>query len=50
MKEEWQNDGSVVVLFEVPGGLQSNLLNDLNHLTHGSVETRIVENKTKGTG
>ncbi|MBU0662568.1 ribosome assembly factor SBDS [Candidatus Micrarchaeota archaeon] len=42
-KEEWQNDGSLVVLLEVPAGVKNDLFNELNTLTHGAVETKIVE-------
>ncbi len=44
-KEEWQNDGSLIALVEVPAGLKQDLLNELNHLTHGSVEAKILESK-----
>lgn len=44
-KEEWQNDGSLVALLEVPAGAKQDLFNELNHLTHGQVESRILENK-----
>ena len=44
-KEEWQNDGSLIALVEVPAGLKQDLFNELNHLTHGSVESKLVETK-----
>ena len=44
-KEEWQNDGSLVALLEIPAGIKQNLFNELNHLTHGEVESKILENK-----
>jgi ribosome maturation protein SDO1 len=43
IKEEWQKDGSLVALFEIPAGLKMDLINELNHLTHGAVETKIIE-------
>ncbi len=45
-KEEWQNDGSLIALVEIPAGLKQDLFNELNHLTHGNVEAKILENKT----
>lgn len=42
-KEEWQNDGSLIVLLEIPAGVKIELLNELNHITHGDVETKILE-------
>ena len=44
-KEEWQNDGSLIALVEIPAGLKQDLFNELNHLTHGNVESKIVESK-----
>jgi ribosome maturation protein SDO1 len=44
-KEEWQNDGSLVALLELPAGAKQDLFNELNHLTHGQVESKILENK-----
>ncbi len=42
-KEEWQNDGSLVAIVEMPAGLVSDFLTELNHLAHGDVETKILE-------
>ncbi|HIH10034.1 MAG TPA: ribosome assembly factor SBDS [Candidatus Diapherotrites archaeon] len=44
-KEEWQNDGSLVALLEVPAGVKQDLFNELNHLTHGEVESKILDAK-----
>lgn len=44
-KEEWQNDGSLVAVVEIPAGLKNDLFNELNHLTKGDIETKILENK-----
>lgn len=42
LEENWENDGSLVALVEVPAGLQSDMFNELNHLTKGSVETKVM--------
>src|SRR3989344_2750247 len=39
-KEEWQNDGSLVAVLEIPAGIKQDLFNELNHLTHGEVESK----------
>ncbi|MFH1391643.1 MAG: ribosome assembly factor SBDS [Candidatus Diapherotrites archaeon] len=44
-KEEWQNDGSLVAILEIPAGVKQDLFNELNHLTHGDVETKIIDDK-----
>ena len=41
-KDSWQNDGSLVAVVEVPAGLQQDLFSELNRLTHGDVESKIV--------
>ncbi len=41
-QEEWQRDGSLIAVFEIPAGLKAELFNKLNSLTHGSVETKIL--------
>lgn len=45
LREEWQNDGSLAVYIEIPAGLQEEVFNQLNALTHGEVETRIIKTK-----
>ncbi len=42
LKEEWQNDGSLVAVLEIPAGAQTEVYDRLNALTHGSVETRLL--------
>ncbi len=44
-KEEWQSNGSLVAVIEIPAGLKQQLFNELNHLTHGAVESKVLENK-----
>lgn len=45
LKDEWQNDGSLVSLVEMPAGLQQGFFDALNSLTHGNAETKIVRTK-----
>ena len=44
-REQWQNDGSLIAVVEMPAGIRAEFLNELNHLTHGDVETKIMEKK-----
>ncbi len=44
-KEEWQNDGTLIALLEVPAGVKQDLLNELNHLTHGDLQMKILETR-----
>ncbi|MGB9635533.1 MAG: ribosome assembly factor SBDS [Candidatus Micrarchaeia archaeon] len=42
-REEWQGDGSLLVLFEIPPGMQSVMYDKLNKATHGQVQAKVVE-------
>ncbi|NVM36758.1 MAG: ribosome assembly factor SBDS [Candidatus Lokiarchaeota archaeon] len=42
-KEEWQSDGSWVAVVSLPAGLQMELIDKLNKLTHGRVQTKILK-------
>lgn len=44
-KEEWATDGSLIAVLEIPGGMKQDLFNELNHLTHGNFESKILEGK-----
>jgi len=45
IKEDWQTDGSLLVVLEIPGGLEEELHNKLNAFCHGNVETEIKVKK-----
>ncbi len=45
LKDEWQNDGSLLAILEIPAGLSTELFDKLNSLTHGEVETKIITTK-----
>ncbi|HLD60159.1 MAG TPA: ribosome assembly factor SBDS [Candidatus Bilamarchaeaceae archaeon] len=42
-KEQWTNDGSLIAVVEIFGGIQGEFYDKLNKLTGGSVETKIIE-------
>lgn len=42
-REEWQADGSLIVVLEIPAGAQTDVYDTLNHFTHGEAETRLLE-------
>ncbi len=42
-KSEWQNDGSWVGMVSLPAGLQMEMLDALNKLTHGRVQTKLIQ-------
>lgn len=41
--QEWQNDGSLIAVVEIPAGMKQELFEKLNHATHGEVVTKIME-------
>lgn len=43
LKDEWQDDGSWVFKAEIEAGMQSEFFGKLNNLTHGEVETKVLE-------
>ncbi len=45
IKDEWQNDGSLVAVVEIPAGIQDEFFNELNKISHGEVESKILKVK-----
>jgi ribosome maturation protein SDO1 len=45
LKDEWQNDGGLLSIIELPAGLQQDFFGELNKLTHGNVETKVLKAK-----
>lgn len=43
VREHWNNDGSLTVVLEVPAGMLEDVLHDFAGLTHGDVQSRILE-------
>ncbi len=41
-KEEWQRDGSLIAVLELPSGMKQELFDELNRLAHGQIETKIL--------
>ncbi len=43
LNEEWQNDGSMKCKVEVSAGLEVELYDKLNSMTHGSITTKVID-------
>jgi len=43
-KDEWLNNGSLKALIKIPAGLQEEFENDINKITHGDCEIKIIKN------
>ena len=44
LEETWNNDGSLSMVIEVPAGLKAEVIDNINSMTHGNVEIKILEN------
>ena len=45
LREEWQTNGSWVVVVELPGGMENDLYDKLNKICHGNVESKVLKVK-----
>lgn len=45
LKEEWMNDGSLLAVVELPGGLEQEFYDKLNKATHGDAECKVIKTK-----
>jgi len=45
LKEEWQKDGSLITVVEIPGGLEEDFHQKLNALCHGEIESKVLNTK-----
>lgn len=43
VKESWEPDGSLVGVLKIPAGMQADIFDELNHLTKGEVETKVLK-------
>lgn len=43
LRDEWAKDGSYICLIEIPAGIQQEIYDRLNNLTHGQVEVKVVK-------
>ncbi|MCK4319255.1 ribosome assembly factor SBDS [Candidatus Micrarchaeota archaeon] len=42
-REEWAKSGDLIVVIEIPAGIQAEVYDKLNKMTGGTVETKIIE-------
>lgn len=45
LNEEWQKDGSWVVVIEMPGGMENDFYDKINKICHGNIESKVVRTK-----
>ena len=41
-QEEWQKDGALIVVLQIPAGTQAEVYDRLNSITHGQVTTKLL--------
>lgn len=42
IRDNWQSDGSLLVVIEIPAGMQEEFENKLNNATHGNIEIKVI--------
>lgn len=42
-KEEWSGAGDLICMLEIPAGIQDEVYNKLNSLTHGEVKVKVIK-------
>lgn len=45
LKEDWLNDGSLLAVVELPGGLEQEFYDKVNKATHGEAECKVIKVK-----
>ncbi len=45
LKEEWQKDGSWIVVIEMSGGLENDFYDSINKICHGNIESKVLKIK-----
>jgi len=45
LREDWQNDGSLSVVLEMPGGLEEEFYDKINAVCHGNAETKVLNTR-----
>ena len=45
IKEDWKDNGNLIAIVEIPAGIQEEIENDLNKLTKGDVDIKILNKK-----
>jgi len=45
LRDDWQSDGSLIMVLEIPAGMQEDLEDELNRLTHGEIEFRVLNRR-----
>ncbi len=43
VKSEWGNDGSLTAVLEIPAGMQAEIFDKLNSMTHGNVYSKLIQ-------
>lgn len=45
LREDWQQDGSWVVVVEMPGGLEQDFYDAINKVCHGNIESKVLKTR-----
>jgi len=45
LKEEWQNNGNLVLVVEIPGGIEQEMYDELNKIMKGELEAKVLNTR-----
>jgi len=45
LNEKWLDDGSLLVVLEIPAGIESEVYDEVNSLTQGKAEMKVIESR-----
>jgi len=49
IKDDWKPNGDLLAVVELPAGMQQEFFDELNHLSHGTIETKTMQGKNHTT-
>jgi len=45
LKEEWENNGNLILVVEIPGGIEQELYDELNKIMKGELEAKVLNTR-----
>lgn len=43
LRQDWQNNGGLLAMIEIPAGIQDDFFSEINKVCHGDVESKIIK-------
>ena len=45
LRNNWENNGDLVIVIEVPAGIEQDLYEEMNNITHGNIESSVLNTR-----